>query len=409
MALSLSGLAAAQFWNALAVAALVGFAAASTWRATRRPALTVYAAILVSVAGVMLENARFALTDTVFLAVLAAFVYLIAAALDGARTAVWLLPVMTVAAAMLRWVGIVFAIPAALACAFGLPPRAAAKRAGLQIGLPVLCLAILPMLGGGAPRTIAWHPTISTADAVRAIGSWLAPRTSTAAVQMTLGAGLLILFGVATMQAVRRRISRFSSVLVAGLSAYAAALVGSRTLLDASIPWDDRILAPLTFLGVVLGCALLAETKGAIRGLVIAPLILFGVAQVTAWPHLLEQSAFPQGYTSVRWEHMPMSVIDTRLAHYEVLASNYPDVVWLWAHRSSLTIPERTDPLTLHPNPALTAQLNELSNTLAHQGAVVFYDDPLNPRSYLVPEASLVRALRLHLVEGFPGARIYAR
>jgi hypothetical protein len=265
------------------------------------------------------------------------------------------------------------------------------------------------MLGGGAPRTLAWHPTISTADAVRTMGSWLAPRTSAAVVQMTLGAGLLILFGVTTVQAVRRRIRRFSSVLVAGLIAYAAALIVSRAFLDASIPWDDRILAPLALLGVLLGCALVAETKGTIRGLVIAPLILFGVTQVTAWPHLLEQSAFPQGYRSARWEHMPMSGIDARLAHYDVLASNYPDVVWLWAHRSSLTIPERTDPLTRDPNPALTAQLNELSNTVAHHGAVVFYDDPLNPRSYLVPEASLVRALRLHLVVTFPGSRIYAR
>jgi hypothetical protein len=105
---------------------------------------------------------------------------------------------------------------------------------------------------------------------------------------------------------------------------------------------------------------------------------------------------------------MPMAVIDTRLDHYAVIASNRPDVVYVWNHRSALTIPERFSPITLEPNHSLDADLRTLSALLAHNGAVVFYDDPTNVRDYLASEAQVVHALGLRLVDSFPGSRIYA-
>ena len=223
-----------------------------------------------------------------------------------------------------------------------------------------------------------------------------------------LGSAVIVVGVTAAALVLRGRTEPFRVILVSFLGSYAAVILLSRVGFDADIPWDTRILAPI-YIGVLLLVFDLASNgTGAKRWLCSALLGALVLGQLWSWPSLIAQSGTPQGYTSAYWQSVPMGKITARLARYAVVASNRPDVVYFWLHRSALTIPQLISPNTTLPNRQVDVELKSLSTTLDRDGVFVYFVDPANPRAYLSPEGSVVTACGMHLVANFPDVRIYA-
>ena len=403
---------AAQVWSTVATVATVGLLAEFTWRTTGRRGLAVMSGGLVAVSTVLAQNARFALSDVLFTALVAGFLLAAAAATAavGRGSAVlWMLPPLVVAAAMVRWIGLVLVVPAAVAAAAGRPRSEARRAAAWQLLVPPVAVAAYVLSGSVPPRTVAWHDVLDPLGALRTVGTWFSPAAGSRGLDLVLGSAAAAVVVATAAATLLRPAPRHRSLIVATLGSLVVGLVVNGLLFDASTPWDDRLLLPVAVLVVVLAVDLVADRSVPVRRAAVAVLALFAVAQLCAWPSLLSASGSPLGFTGRSWTGMPMAAIDARLDRYRVVATNRPEVVYLWTHRPSLAVPERFSPITLEPNRQLGVQLRQLAGSLAGDGAVVFYDDPTNPRPYLATEAQVVRTAGLRLVASFPGARIYAR
>jgi hypothetical protein len=177
--------------------------------------------------------------------------------------------------------------------------------------------------------------------------------------------------------------------------AYVAVLAVATSLLDANVPWDDRILAPLFVACVILGAAAIDRllTRGlarrdAPRAAWVAPMIgllltvwVIGIATrsanflATAYYEGLgfRHRVWRQSQTVVRLEALPLDA---------AIFSNSPEAIYLATGRAARFLPRQSFPTSGRVNPSYAAEIAGLKQTLHEEGGAIVYFDAVQAHSY---------------------------
>jgi hypothetical protein len=410
-ALGLAPITAAEVLNIACGAAVVALVAAIVWRTTQARPVTIAAAVLALVSNTIFQQARFALSDTLFLTVSVAFVYFAVRTAERRPHAVGLMTAAGSAAILVRWAGIALVVPAVFACHLGRRRHAVTlAMVGGLLALPILWLVYLQLGPAAAPRQLTWHPTLEMRNLGIALGQLVQPEPASNGWDLLLGSGVGLVT-IAEIVYVSLRRSPYRMILVAFVVSYMAGLMGSRALFDAYSSWSDRLLSPVYVVIVLLTIDIAWNWKSnrILRVPAVAVLALLAFAQGASIPSLINEGSTASGYTSRYWHSVPTTQIAAALKPYPVIASNRPDIVYFWLHRSSLSLPQTINPVTTKTNPDVTAQLEALVATLKAGGAFINIDDPSVPMWYLVGEGQVLKALGFRKVASFKDAQIYAR
>lgn len=185
------------------------------------------------------------------------------------------------------------------------------------------------------------------------------------------------------------RVLRACALLVA---CYLAMIAMSRLIADPAIPLDERILAPFLLLGVTalavaVACWWRTSSSRVARVAVAVALLRWGVSSASV---TLDVARFALGYgsdfASEQWRHSALLDWARREGTAHPLYTNWPAAVYFHLHRTSYTLPEKTE----------SAALLAFADTLRRRnGRVLLFDAP---NADDIVADSIVRLRGLHVV-----------
>lgn len=204
----------------------------------------------------------------------------------------------------------------------------------------------------------------------------------------------------------RRRLLGITAIVAA---TYLFAVVASRLVVDAAIPFDARLLIPMHLMGAIaLPLAVTAIDAIWVRrlALVVAGLVaVLGIRDSTRAMH-----DFPHkdtGYLSARWRRSPGIREIRTLPENTLVVTNAPDPVWLHTGRAPLFIPLRTDLYAARANTRYSRQLRALAAALHDRRAVVvFFRHPTRSGARRIDKRVLT-TLHLHPWRHLADATVY--
>jgi hypothetical protein len=191
---------------------------------------------------------------------------------------------------------------------------------------------------------------------------------------------------VVVLIVVQRRTSLLSKTMTAVLVVfgliYTVVVLFSRYVLDASIPLDSRILAPLQFVLYALGLSLVWSALHRVQrrpAAAIVGTVVVGAALVALAIHPTS-SLVHDGYPAAPTSDVLGAI--RALPRNTFIASNGPETIFLQTGRSAIEVPLRRNPLTTRPNQAYAQQLRDLAAVLrSRNGVLVLF--PTFGASYL--------------------------
>jgi 4-amino-4-deoxy-L-arabinose transferase-like glycosyltransferase len=254
----------ARWVNALLFGANIMLASAIVFASTRSFAASVFASLLVATAFPMVQIHSTALTEPLCLFLGFLGLYLLALYLNGSKHAMFYLSALSIALSSLtRYAGVVFVLTGA-AGLFWLSTwnwKTKLTRASLFCVLSALPLAAWVVrnslsAGNAVNRTFAVHlpGAKDLATALEAVCLWLFPVTVFGEAVWPRLLILLVVIGVLSWSATKMALlgSRLHQICALFLFAYCAFVFASRSLLDAAIPFDTRMLAPAYFAAMII-------------------------------------------------------------------------------------------------------------------------------------------------------------
>jgi hypothetical protein len=314
-------------------------------------------------------------------------------------------------------------------------PACAALFAGLAL-LPAALWTVrnVAVADTAAARVLAWHPAGKAQlwQALYTVAGWLHV-PDRAPDWLRLGLLLAVAAAAATMIFTVRRgrperpVASFIKLLVLWIPLYLAFLAASISLLDASTPLDDRILAPLYVATIFLALyavgellPLVAHPRRWQAGLAALLLLLVGGSAIKGASWVNDGYRQGIGFSSLAWQRSPL-IQQVRLAPPEtVIYSNVPEAIYLHADRRALPLPRPMNATTQQPNPGYAAELIRMGQMLDTQGlavlgrtaspaqaALLVYARGLSQRSR-PSEEELRQQLALHLLAQCADGAIYA-
>jgi hypothetical protein len=365
--------------------------------------LPLVASLLVLTGYPLLTMHAMAWSEPLFLLLGFSGLFSLAAYLDKGRTAALVGAGLLIGLAFLtRYAAIPF-LAAGVLGLVGMSRRSSVRRlasAALFAALGALPTAFwalrnLAVADTAAARMLAWHPAgrEHVWQALYTVAGWLHVPDSA---PNWLRLGLLVAVAAATLAAVVlmwssrlvRQVPAFVKLLMLLLPLYVAFLVASISLLDASTPLDDRILAPvyvailllvLYAVGELLPVA--AHPRRWQVGLVGLLLLLVAGSLIrgTAWVG----DGYRQGigFESLAWQRSPLIEQVRALPPEVVIYSNAPEAIYLHAGRRALPLPKPMDATTEQANPAYVVELARMQGLLDQQAALLVYTRSLSRRS----------------------------
>jgi hypothetical protein len=312
---------------------------------------------------------------------------------------------LVVAATLTRYVGLSVAIAISLAILLSKPPasrhriarasfvfsaRQRMQSAALVAGAGVLALVGWPAVdgllsGGSTPRQIGIHihPHLLS-DLLSTAGAWFFPTDWPT--WLTYPGALVLLAAAAAVPftgnyfGLIRRASgpppRALSVLRLAaifMLSYLVVVLGSSTVLDASLSLDQRVLGPMQVMAYLLLGSLV---YWAVRSRVPAgkPLMLLvvpaAIALLLVLPNVvLAYRQLGHPYPSAR--PTPAMAALARLPRSDLIFTNEPSGVFIYAHRGSVLAPVRRYPINTDSNPDFKADVEYVGNELKSRGGVV--------------------------------------
>ncbi len=195
--------------------------------------------------------------------------------------------------------------------------------------------------------------------------------------------------------------------------AYAAVLVFSKALLDRTIPFDRRLLAPLQVTFAIVAVVLLVQVLSSRVPFAALCAVLAIVVLAWVWPWRIWFSGFGDTTTWDLIEGTPAAVPGrfeeavARLPEGDLVVTNGPDRLYVLTGRPSILLPTRKYSISAQKNPNFDKEIAELGHVLAqHDGALVYYG--VGDTGVSIPTlAELRRRLPLVLVEQFPSGSIW--
>ena len=181
----------------------------------------------------------------------------------------------------------------------------------------------------------------------------------------------------------RRAFPREIRLLVLFIPTYVGVLVLATSFFDANVPWDDRILSPVLYSGIILGSAVLGRVIDrqskwrAWRPAKVLPLLLVGLwivgQAVRSSAYLDEAYANGLGFRHQIWRTSEtLSLVDA-LPQGTDLYSNSPEAIFLYTGRAARAIPREELRMSDRPNAGFPAEVAAMRQALTH-GAVVYFN-----------------------------------
>jgi hypothetical protein len=312
---------------------------------------------------------------------------------------------LVVAATLTRYVGFSVAIAISLAILLSRPPasrhriqrapfafssRQRMQSAALVFGAGVFALVGWPALdgllsGGSTPRQVGFHihPHL-LGDLLSTAGAWFFPTdwpswlTESGAL-LLLAAAAIVPFAGNYFGLIRRAsgpppqalsVLRLAAIFMVS---YLVVIVGSSTVLDASLSLDQRVLGPMQVMAYLLLVSLL---YWAVRSRVPAgrPIILLAVPAaivlLLVLPNVvLAYRQLGRPYPSA--QPTPAMAALARLPRHDLIFTNEPSGVFIYAHRGSVLAPVRKYPINTDSNLNFKADVEYVGNELRIRRGVV--------------------------------------
>jgi hypothetical protein len=407
-AFGVSGSDSARLVNAIALAALVVLIGVALWWLLRPPLIVlVVLEVLVicgpsvgSVQGALnpLGLAGFALSEALFLPICLGT--LLAGALaskSAAPKAVVIAGGLAALATFARYVGVSSGIgagAAVLLCGSWSLRRRLKRAVPIALAGPALLIGwnLLTAIsaGGGAAKTLAWHPGSPHIHlAVTVMSAWFQlphgwPSALRAAVIVVL---VLVTPMMVLLRPVRRLLyptdpSGIGATVMVALGAfslsYLLALGVTEVLLDASTQPNQRLLAPVQLASYLLLAAVvtlaaqhLAPATDVGRCLACATVVV--AALVCAYGPLtrldVSASAFKRG---VRAEHAEAAHDPLRaVPRGTVVFTDDPSGLWLYADLDSYRLPTLVAETTGRRNPSFSAEVRQVELIVEQRGGLI--------------------------------------
>jgi hypothetical protein len=176
---------------------------------------------------------------------------------------------------------------------------------------------------------------------------------------------------------------------------YVAVLGAATSLLDANVPWDDRILSPLFVATVILGAAAVDRvlTMGFARGAAapaswLAPIVILFIAVWVVGIAVRSANYLAAGYDEgLGFRHRVWRQSQTverlgSLAPETAIYSNSPEAIYLYTGRAARFLPRKEFYMDDRPNPSFDAELADLQQTLHESAGAIVYFDAIPARSF---------------------------
>jgi hypothetical protein len=270
-----------------------------------------------------------------------------------------------------------------------------ALLAAATASIPFLAFAAMTL---GAGRSFAWHPPdgVAWTSAALALMGWVAPASAPPAL-FVIGplAAVAIAIRAWQLRASSPPIVRVASVWCA---AYLAVVMLARTFVDALVPFDGRMLAPLLVGALIaVSAATLQERPRYGTGALVATCLVVWAAVRGADALSMAQRAGREGlgFASRAWMQSSLAREVRQLPANAVIFSNAADGLAYATRRTVRFIPSVRDPLTRRPvADSATVAVHFIALVEQQNAYVVYARDVARWRQYVLPESTFSRALR---------------
>lgn len=278
-------------------------------------------------------------------------------------------------------------------------PGSLGRRFGLAAGLSALgCLPLASWMlrnqalaGTATNRTLMVHPLQAAhlRQALDSMAGWLLlPVTLPGLVK--LAAVLVAVGGLAALLLQARRATQGAVVLGASLMparvlvvfgiVYYAFLVASISLVDANTPLDDRILAPIHLVGLILAAALVAGWLRDRRGPMWVRLGLISLLTVFVLGSAGRTLGFVAasyrhglGFNQAAWYSSPLLQQAAALPASLPVYSNAPEAVYLHTGRGALRLPRPFSAADQTENATYADEIAGMTTTMQAGGVLVYF------------------------------------
>jgi 4-amino-4-deoxy-L-arabinose transferase-like glycosyltransferase len=417
----------ARWLNALLFASNIMLASWIVFTSTRSVAACLAASFLAATAFPMVQIHSTALSEP--LALFSGFLglYLIARYINGAKEAILYISALSIALSSLtRYAGVIFILTGTGALIWLNTWNWKTKLSRVSLFLVLSALPLIAWLtrntlsaGNAVNRTFAIHLPASEdlTTALDAISLWVFPVT-------LLGEALwprllLLLFVVAVlswsaakMALLKSRLHQICALFVVG---YVAFVLASRSLLDAAIPFDTRMLAPAYFAAVILiVSAVWIERTGPLKSMsllrrvsVYVVLLLASLQAIPAMAWLKVSYTSGIGLAAKGWKNSESMRFVGSLDATTPVYTNGPDLIYMFLNRLSYMIPRKLDPYSRLPNGQYEIEVAEMKKNLREKNGVVAYFDAESREWFLPSPQDLEKKIGLRMISGESDPVIY--
>jgi hypothetical protein len=205
---------------------------------------------------------------------------------------------------------------------------------------------------------------------------------------------LLVVIGVLSWSATKMVLvkSRLHQICVSFVVGYVAFVLASRSLLDAAIPFDTRMLAPAYFAAMILiVSAVWGERRRPLKSMsplrrisVYIVFLLSALQAIPAMAWLRVSYTSGVGLTAKGWKNSESMRLVGKLDATTPVYTNGPDLIYMLLNRRSYMIPRKLDPYSRLPNGQYEIEVAEMKKNLREKNGVVAYFDA-ESREWFLP------------------------
>lgn len=357
---------------------------------------------VLAVSVVMLQVHDAAMSEPLFLAILAmALLALTDYLATGRRRSLWLAAAAAAAAVLTRYAaGVLIALGVAAILLVRMAPWKDRVRDALRFGLgaavPIaLWLVRNSVVAGSATnRTLRWHPV--TIDDLRSfllvVTAWFTAATYSHWVEGAIVLGFLSAAGVylwrhrRTATGEASPAARLGLLLVGVAGCYPAYIAVSRSIFDDSIPIDDRMFTP-AFVALVALLGVIAALVGRTRRGVWILLPVAAVFLIGPLPYMVDR--FRAKYESMRqdgvlfasraWHASESTAWVANLPADALIYSNRALIVQFLTGRPVYQVPEGFDTVKAEARLDFEEQLARMESDLQRPGSYLVVFDAAQP------------------------------
>jgi hypothetical protein len=404
----------ARVVNAAAVGLTVMFSTALILRATGSGLFALMGGVTIATSDAILLNGVMAVSEPLFLLLVAAVLALLVSGRLGLAAAV------AGASVLVRFAGLPLVVTVAT---LALVSESGWRR--VWYGTKLLVVGLVPYAlwlayeaqqdASWVSAALAWHPpsTAALGDGLATLSTWFAPLYAPLVplALLVLLPTLAVLPGFRSASSVTRRLVRAAGLFAAF---YVPFVVLTMSFLYASTNLEKRILAPLYLVWAVAFFALLAETvhfwrRPFVRALpagIAAAFVVSGIVFALALIPMSRHEGI--GFSSRAWRDSPTMAYVEALPDDAIIYSDAAGAIYFLSGRLARSLPVHFSPYTLAANSSYEVEVIAIGRAVG-DGAVLVDFDIWPTGGYKTDPRDIAAALALEPVLELADGVVYGR